>query len=264
MELMSDDVIGIEQMELTNEVPLEVTPLVKKKRARTGNYTAAEDEALVLAWENVSLDPITGTNQDGSTYYQDGSTYWDRIADYYNRTVKSKSFRTTKISAATLVPIAQGLCKQKDKKHHRPFLMLQCWQLLKDNEKWRARPTDPSQKKLKSCNSSSPDIEEEEEEEDSADEEGERRRSPTPSSRPPGSEEEKDRVKKQAQGTMYKEVLEKMMHNKVDLEAEKKRDKEEKWKELKAIEERKVAIEEERLQIKKGRNKGYKRSRIKR
>ncbi|KAF8779059.1 hypothetical protein HU200_003024 [Digitaria exilis] len=214
MELMSDDVIGIEQMELTNEVPLEVTPLVKKKRARTGNYTAAEDEALVLAWENV--------------------------------------------------PIAQGLCKQKDKKHHRPFLMLQCWQLLKDNEKWRARPTDPSQKKLKSCNSSSPDIEEEEEEEDSADEEGERRRSPTPSSRPPGSEEEKDRVKKQAQGTMYKEVLEKMMHNKVDLEAEKKRDKEEKWKELKAIEERKVAIEEERLQIKKGRNKGYKRSRIKR
>ncbi|KAF8706409.1 hypothetical protein HU200_030674 [Digitaria exilis] len=76
-------------MDVTNEAPLEVTPLVKKKRARTGNYTAAEDEALVLAWENVSLDPITGTNQDGSTY-------WDRIADYYNRIVKSKSFRTTK------------------------------------------------------------------------------------------------------------------------------------------------------------------------
>nr|CAB3447689.1 unnamed protein product [Digitaria exilis] len=145
--------------------------------------------------------------------------------------------------------------KQKDKKHHRPFVMLNCWQLLKNNEKWRARPTDHTQKKPKSCHSSSPDMEEEEEEEDdddSADEEEGRRRSPTPSSRPPGRKREKERVKKQAQGALYKEALEKMMHNKQELEAEKKRDKEEKWKELKAIEERKVAIEEERLQIKKG------------
>nr|CAB3465755.1 unnamed protein product [Digitaria exilis] len=180
-----EDVIGIEDMDVTNEVPLEVTPLVKKKRARTGNYTAAEDEALVLAWENVSLDPITSTNQDGSTY-------WDRIADYYNRIVKSKSFRTTKS--------LQQLQTWKKKKKK----MMMMIQLMKRREEEEA----PLQK-------------------------------------------EKERVKKQAQGALYKEVLEKMMHNKQELETEKKRDKEEKWKELKAIEERKVAIEEERLQIKK-------------
>ncbi|GJM88361.1 hypothetical protein PR202_ga04416 [Eleusine coracana subsp. coracana] len=81
--------VRIEDINLTNDVPLDVTPLAPKKRSRTGNYSTAEDEALVLAWENVSIDPIIGTDQDRSTY-------WDRIAEHYNRNVKSTSKHTTK------------------------------------------------------------------------------------------------------------------------------------------------------------------------
>lgn len=126
--------------------------------------------------------------------------------------------------------------------------MLHCWQLLKDNEKWRTRNNEPVPKKLKSCNSSYTALEEEEDD-DLDDEEG---GSPTTNLRPPGRKQEKNRLKKQPEGAMYVEVIEKMMETKKELEAEKKIDKEEKWLELKAIEERKVAMEEERLRIKKG------------
>lgn len=50
--------------------------LTSKKKARGGNYSVSEDEALVFAWENVSLDTVMGKDQPGMSY-------WQRIADYY-------------------------------------------------------------------------------------------------------------------------------------------------------------------------------------
>jgi hypothetical protein len=37
---------------------------------RTTNYTEVEDEALIRAWDSVTLDGVTGTDQTGKQYWQ--------------------------------------------------------------------------------------------------------------------------------------------------------------------------------------------------
>jgi hypothetical protein len=37
---------------------------------RTANYTEVEDEALIRAWDSVTLDGVTGTDQTGKRYWQ--------------------------------------------------------------------------------------------------------------------------------------------------------------------------------------------------
>ena len=56
-------------------------------RARSANYSIPEDEALVMAWESVSLDPIIGIDQSSNTY-------WNRIYDHFHRNVKTPSSRS--------------------------------------------------------------------------------------------------------------------------------------------------------------------------
>ena len=46
--------------------PLRI--LILLKGTTTANYSEKEDEALVLAWENVSLADVTGTDRNSSTY----------------------------------------------------------------------------------------------------------------------------------------------------------------------------------------------------
>jgi hypothetical protein len=43
---------------------------------RTSNYTEVEDEALIQAWDSVTLDGVTGTDQTGKRY-------WQRIEDKF-------------------------------------------------------------------------------------------------------------------------------------------------------------------------------------
>ena len=47
---------------------------IKKKRAV--NYTVVEDEALIKAWEAISLDSIHGADQTGKRY-------WQRVEDKF-------------------------------------------------------------------------------------------------------------------------------------------------------------------------------------
>jgi hypothetical protein len=49
---------------------------LKVKTVRTANCTEVEDVALSRAWESVSLDAVTGTNQTGKHY-------WQRIKDKF-------------------------------------------------------------------------------------------------------------------------------------------------------------------------------------
>jgi hypothetical protein len=37
---------------------------------RTANYTKVEDKALIRAWDSVTLDGVTGTDQTGKRYWQ--------------------------------------------------------------------------------------------------------------------------------------------------------------------------------------------------
>lgn len=46
------------------------------KTVRTANCTEVEDATLIRAWESVSLDVVTGTNQTGQLY-------WQRIKDMF-------------------------------------------------------------------------------------------------------------------------------------------------------------------------------------
>lgn len=47
----------------------DVVEVPKGRWARGGNYSVAEDEALVCAWENVSTDLVTGKDQPGASYW---------------------------------------------------------------------------------------------------------------------------------------------------------------------------------------------------
>jgi hypothetical protein len=37
---------------------------------RTSNYTEMKDEALIKAWDSITLDAVTGTDQTGKQYWQ--------------------------------------------------------------------------------------------------------------------------------------------------------------------------------------------------
>ena len=65
----------------------ELGELPKKKGSRGVNFTIDEDETLVRAWEAIALDPITGDEQPGATY-------WKRIHDHFQRNNKSGVFRS--------------------------------------------------------------------------------------------------------------------------------------------------------------------------
>ncbi|OEL12641.1 hypothetical protein BAE44_0026341 [Dichanthelium oligosanthes] len=59
----------------------------KKKDSRGLNFTIAEDETLVRAWQTIFLDPISGDEQPGATYLQ-------RIWDHFRHNNNSGIFRS--------------------------------------------------------------------------------------------------------------------------------------------------------------------------
>ncbi|GJN33693.1 hypothetical protein PR202_gb22314 [Eleusine coracana subsp. coracana] len=151
----------------------------KKKGSRGCNFTVGEDETVVKAWQAVGLDPITGVEQAGATY-------WNRIYDQFCRNNNSGIFRsqssvthrwqTIQVSctkwAACLeqvhrlnpsganaedkVNIAQRLYKGKPKKKGgksgKAFALHHCWVLLEHDEKWRTRNLEMPTKSKKSSN----------------------------------------------------------------------------------------------------------------
>ena len=119
--------------------------------------------------------------------------------------------------------------------------MQHCWTLLQNNQKWIDREFECPPKRPRSNYSSSADIEAYEEDEGINE----------MSKRHAGRKKEKERSKKDAGG--YKEAIQKMIESKERLAI----DKDSRWMEIKAIEERKAAAEErkaaneeERLRLK--------------
>ncbi|OQU81152.1 hypothetical protein SORBI_3006G018701 [Sorghum bicolor] len=55
----------------------EVQTIGKRNQRRTKNFTVEEDEQLVKAWLNVSLDRVKGVDQPHTTY-------WERIHAYFH------------------------------------------------------------------------------------------------------------------------------------------------------------------------------------
>jgi hypothetical protein len=139
------------------------------------------------------------------------------------------------------------LYKQRDPKH-KTFVMAHCWSLLQNNEKWVKRNNNCHPlKKPSTCSLGS--VQGNEEDEETA--------SPTLTSampankRPPGRKQEKERVKKGGDHAVFQTAVQEMITSRKELEPGKKQDKESRWMEIKALEERKVKIEEDKLETKK-------------
>lgn len=82
---------GVTQEDVVG-VLLDAAP-AKNKSIRTANYSELEDAALINAWESVSIDAVTGTDQTGKRY-------WQRIEDAFfhamprNATTAQRSYRS--------------------------------------------------------------------------------------------------------------------------------------------------------------------------
>ncbi|CAN6299154.1 unnamed protein product [Urochloa humidicola] len=233
---MMDDSFSIDDVSLPNAIPftsnedVEVAPSAKKRWSRSSNYSVQEDEALVLAWESVSLDPVIGKDQSMKTY-------WMRIADHFHRNVNTPSNRSISSlshwwstiqeccnrwvgcivnidralpSGVTLqdrINHIQILYKKRES-HNRPFVMLHCWTLLEHNEKWNNRDKDchPLKKKARKSslefeNDDDPNVDEEKEDS------GNPNYAPTNKERPPGRKQAKDRLKKGGDNFVFQSAV---------------------------------------------------------
>lgn len=158
-----------------------VTRSVRPNQKRSKNFSTREDEMLVRAWLNVSVDPVQGSER---------AAYWKRIHDYYHsgrdfesdRNQNSITHRWSTIQESvgkferclsrvegadqdgviTQDEIMQALALYKSEdQNNRSFQFLHCWNLLRTHQKWIDRSSQksshiPSQKKQKTAPSSSP------------------------------------------------------------------------------------------------------------
>ncbi|XP_044403347.1 glutathione S-transferase T3 [Triticum aestivum] len=141
------------------------------------NWSTVEDLVLIQAWANTSLDAVTGTDQNSSTY-------WGRISDHYDAHKKPSwpergsnglTCRYNVISALTskfcacIQQILNRNCSgmtlsDKERDAHRmyieldekkkPFTLMHCYIEFEKYPKWQTRPL--PQKKQKNTSDASP------------------------------------------------------------------------------------------------------------
>ena len=58
-------------------VEVEASPVLKGNKKRTRNFSVQEDNLLVVAWLEISMDAVQSIDQPRATY-------WERIHDYYH------------------------------------------------------------------------------------------------------------------------------------------------------------------------------------
>ncbi|OEL20999.1 hypothetical protein BAE44_0017982 [Dichanthelium oligosanthes] len=198
---------------------------------------------MVKVWQAISLDAITGDEQNGATD-------WKRIYDQFQQNNTSGIFhsqisvthrwQTIQTSCNKWVSClehverfnpsganAQDKPKKKGGKPGKAFALQHCWAFLQYDEKWRVRNNDVPPKSKKSSKSFSLVDDDCVDLDDSDDEDSDGRRSPTPSSatssrkRPPSRKAENEKLKKEGDNT-YKESVDNMMLSRKELAYERK------------------------------------------
>jgi hypothetical protein len=85
---MHGDIIIDAYEEYEEDIDDEGEGLIEYRPAdRSANYTIAEDMLLCKAWLTIGMDPTTGTDQKGETY-------WMRMKEYFDANNTSGSERT--------------------------------------------------------------------------------------------------------------------------------------------------------------------------
>ncbi|KAE8795391.1 putative receptor protein kinase ZmPK1 [Hordeum vulgare] len=106
------------------EVDEEGEGIVAAPKGRAGNYTTNDDKLLCNTWLQVSRDPFIGGDQSRDAY-------WGRMKEYFD---------------AQNYNIAQNLFKEETRttkkgniKKGKIFTLPHCYEVLKDDEKWKKR-----------------------------------------------------------------------------------------------------------------------------
>lgn len=106
---------GEETADGTHVTPEDISSQKAKERRRTKNFTKQEDEMLISAWQNVSLDPVTGVDQTKGTYWQRIHSYFMSHKDFdSDRSASSLTHRWSVIQLA--VNKFQGFYNQVDRR----------------------------------------------------------------------------------------------------------------------------------------------------
>ncbi|KAG8058764.1 hypothetical protein GUJ93_ZPchr0002g25676 [Zizania palustris] len=179
-----NNVMGASSPEDQHSPTAEVAAVKRRNQKRTKNFSEKEDEMLVSAWLNISLNPIPG---NGQSHY----TYWRRIYDYFHANkdfVSDRSqsslmhrwsciqdnvnkfagclsrieARSRQSSVSSHDKIMQACTLYKDEnKDHKSFKLMHCWNLLRSQQKWIDRSSQmasekSSHKKQKTASNSAP------------------------------------------------------------------------------------------------------------
>ncbi|XBI03024.1 hypothetical protein VPH35_131494 [Triticum aestivum] len=266
------------------EVDEDGEGIVDAPKGRAGNYTNADDILLCNTWLQVSRDPSVGGDQSGDAY-------WGRMKEHFDvrnvsgidcseRSLRSRwstinsdcqRWEACQKAVDKLNPsgtneddryhIAQNLFKEEERKTKkgkikkgRIFTLPHCYEVLKDDEKWKKRE-DLDDLHLSNKRKRTIELNDDDDEEDDASSD-DGKRSPTPNSvsyskpkRPDGCKKDKTEKKKRKGDDKIKNAMEAIVNareaNKVrkmarnqDAVAEERR---------LAAKERKVALEERKV-----------------
>ncbi|KAI4995380.1 hypothetical protein ZWY2020_035283 [Hordeum vulgare] len=212
------------------EVDEEGEGIIEAPKGRAGNYTTNDDKLLCNTWLQVSRDPSVGG-------YQSRDAYWGRMKEHFDaqnvsgidRSERSLRSRWSTINSDCqkwaaeqkavdkLNPsgtneddrynIAQNLFKEETRatkkgkiKKGKIFTLPHCYEVLKDDEKWKKRE-DLNDLHLSNKRKRTIELNDDEEEDDASTDDG--KRSPTPNSvsyskpkRPDGCNKDKTEKKK--------------------------------------------------------------------
>ncbi|KAE8808014.1 hypothetical protein D1007_15562 [Hordeum vulgare] len=212
------------------EVDEEGEGIVEAPKGRAGNYTTNDDKLLCNTWLQVSRDPSIGGDQSRDAYWGRMKEYFDAEnvsgIDGFERSLRSRwstinsdcqKWAAAQKAVDKLNPsgtnkddrynIAQNLFKEETRttkkgkiKKGKIFTLPHCYEVLKDDEKWKKRE-DLDDLHLSNKRKRTIELNDDEEVEDASSDDG--KRSPTPNSvsyskpkRPDGCKKDKTENKK--------------------------------------------------------------------
>ncbi|KAE8771153.1 putative receptor protein kinase ZmPK1 [Hordeum vulgare] len=273
------------------EVDEEGEGIIEAPKGRAGNYTTNDDKLLCNTWLQVSRDPSVGGDQSRDAYWGRMKEHFDAQhvsgIDRSERSLRSRwstinsdcqKWAAAQKAVDKLNPsgtneddrynIAQNVFKEETRttkkgkiKKGKIFTLPHCYEVLKDDEKWKKRE-DLDDLHLSNKRKRTIELNDDEEEDDASTDDG--KRSPTPNSvsyskpkRPDGCKKDKTEKKKRKGDDELTNAMEaivkarkeanevrKMARNQ-DVVAEERRLAAEERRV--AAEERKVALEERKV-----------------
>ncbi|KAE8791539.1 putative receptor protein kinase ZmPK1 [Hordeum vulgare] len=212
------------------EVDEEGEGIIEAPKERAGNYTTNDDKLLCNTWLQVSRDPSVGGDQSRDAYWGRMKEHFDAQnvsgIDRSERSLRSRwstinsdcqKWAAAQKAVDKLNPsgtneddrynIAQNLFKEETRttkkgkiKKGKIFTLPHCYEVLKDDEKWKKRE-DLDDLHLSNKRKRTIELNDDEEEDDASTDDG--KRSPTPNSvsyskpkRPDGCKKDKTEKKK--------------------------------------------------------------------